>query len=104
MDVIVTARVPVEIKEQANDILKKIGANPTQLINAAYEYVLSQGELPQAHPQKVKKKQGLSQDEKEQLIKSIEATSFSIPESHWSEDTYKDLIARDRGADYETLA
>ena len=46
MDAIVTARVPVEIKEQGAAILREIGATPTQLVNAAYEYLLAKGELP----------------------------------------------------------
>ncbi|MEG0376062.1 MAG: type II toxin-antitoxin system RelB/DinJ family antitoxin, partial [Raoultibacter sp.] len=48
MDAIVTARVPVEIKEQANGVLKNIGATPTELVNAAYQYVLECEALPKA--------------------------------------------------------
>lgn len=104
MDVIVTARVPIEIKEQGNEILKKMGATPTQLINAAYEYVLSRGELPLVQPDTTERKKKLSQDEQEQLAQSIQATSFAVPKDFWSDENYKDLIQRDRGADYEALA
>ncbi len=47
-DVIVTARVPREIKRRGDAVLKKIGATPTQLINASYEYVLACNGLPNA--------------------------------------------------------
>lgn len=48
MDAIVTARVPVAVKEQVGSILHEIGSTPSQLVNAAYEYVLAERELPRA--------------------------------------------------------
>ncbi len=45
-DAIVTARVPAEIKKQGNAVLREIGSTPTELVNAAYEYVLKERELP----------------------------------------------------------
>ncbi len=47
MDAIVTARVPAEVKEQGSAVLREIGATPTQLVNAAYRYLLSERKLPQ---------------------------------------------------------
>ena len=49
MDAIVSARVPVAVKERGNAALKELGATPSQLINAAYEFVLAERQLPQAH-------------------------------------------------------
>lgn len=46
MDAMVTARVPIEIKRQADARLKEMGSSTTELINAAYRYVLAQGQLP----------------------------------------------------------
>lgn len=46
MDAMVTARVPVEIKEQVSALLKENGSTPTELINSAYEYYLEVQELP----------------------------------------------------------
>jgi antitoxin component of RelBE/YafQ-DinJ toxin-antitoxin module len=45
-DQIVAARVPVEIRERGNAILASLGSTPTQLINAAYLYVLEHKRLP----------------------------------------------------------
>lgn len=45
-DAIVTARVPAEIKKQGNAVLREIGSTPTELVNAAYRYVLKERELP----------------------------------------------------------
>lgn len=46
MDAIVTARVPVELKEQGSTLLKEIGSTPTQLVNAAYRFLLKEKRLP----------------------------------------------------------
>ncbi len=42
----VTARVPVEVKERVGSILREMGSSPTELVNAAYDYVLKYGKLP----------------------------------------------------------
>ena len=46
MNAMVTARVPVEIKKQGDRKLKEIGSSATELVNAAYKYVLEHGHLP----------------------------------------------------------
>lgn len=46
MHAMVTARVPLEIRDQVNAKLRSIGSSPTELVNAAYDYVLATGELP----------------------------------------------------------
>lgn len=46
MDAIVTARVPVAVKERANDILAEIGSTQSQLVNAAYDFLLTEHKLP----------------------------------------------------------
>ena len=48
MHAMVTARVPLEIRDQVNAKLRSIGSSPTELVNAAYDYVLATGELPEA--------------------------------------------------------
>ena len=46
MDAMVSARVPVEIQKQGDSKLKEIGSSATELVNAAYKYVLEHGKLP----------------------------------------------------------
>jgi len=46
LDAMVTARVPVEVKERVGSILREMGSSPTELVNAAYDYVLKYGKLP----------------------------------------------------------
>lgn len=48
MNSTVTARVPTEIKQQVDRRLKDLGHTTTDLINAAYEYVLRENALPRA--------------------------------------------------------
>lgn len=49
MDAIVSARVPIALKERGDCILRDIDSTPTQLINTAYQFVLSEHELPRPH-------------------------------------------------------
>lgn len=76
MDAIVSARVPVALKEQGNGILRDIGATPTQLINAAYQFVLSEHELPKPHdPLEGMRgaKRELTDEQKEKVRQSLKA-------------------------------
>ena len=47
MDATVSARVPVAVKAEGNALLSELGATPSQLINAAYRYVLAERRLPE---------------------------------------------------------
>lgn len=105
MDSIVTARVPSEIKEQGNDVLRSIGATPTQLVNAAYEYVLACGKLPQpslSNPDAASRTLALEQQER--LRAFVAESTYAVPESFWGEKSYRDLLEEGRRRDYEALA
>ena len=100
MDAFVTARVPVELKEQVNRRLTEIGSSQSQLVNAAYLYVLKEGKLPEP-----------SQDESNHLIPTadqlaqvdalLEATTFAIPEAAIEDMDYRKIIEEGKLADYE---
>ena len=112
MDSIVTARVPVEVKNQVSDVLESLGSNTTQLINAAFEYVLMTGKLPDAHESaslessaKGSSRQ-LSEKDKEELASLFGKISVPAPASFWNElgdSTYKEAISEWRSSDYEAL-
>lgn len=104
MDAIITARVPVEVKEQVNEILKEIGATQTQLVNAAYDYVLSQRELPIVRPPLRRASRMLTAEQKRDLRERVESMTFAVPEDFWAGRSYKDIIAEGKAADYEALA
>lgn len=102
MDAFVSARIPTEIKLQGNQVLKEIGSTPTQLVNAAYKYVLENRALPTQKDTPVKRE--LSDEDLLDLAESIRATTFRVPESFWEGKTYKEIIAEGRAADYEALS
>lgn len=103
MDAIVTARVPCEIKEQGNEILKKIGATPTELINAAYRYVLDNERLPNEKHPTFAEGMPLSEDDISFMRLSIKASTLAVPESFWQDKTYRDILEKGKRADYEAL-
>ena len=112
MDSIVTARIPVEVKNQVSEILESLGSNTTQLINAAFEYVLVTGKLPDAHEgaslessAKGSSRQ-LSEKDKEELASLFGKISVPAPASFWNDlgnSSYKEAISEWRSSDYEAL-
>lgn len=112
MDSIVTARIPVEIKNQVSEVLESLGSNTTQLINAAFEYVLVTGRLPDAHESaslessaKGSSRQ-LSEKDKQQLASLFGKISVPAPASFWNDlgnSAYKEAISEWRSSDYEAL-
>ncbi len=112
MDSIVTARIPVEVKNQVSEVLESLGSNTTQLINAAFEYVLVTGKLPNAHkssasePSSKGSSRQLSEKDKEELASLFGKISVPAPASFWNDlgdSTYKEAISEWRSHDYEAL-
>jgi len=107
MDAVVTARVPVEIKEQGNAKLKSIGATPTELVNAAYRYVLKTGELPRAnkHPlaqDGANRSRRLSNQQRSELIASLSA--MTLPAASDDTRSFSELLAEARDERYAHLS
>ena len=112
MDSIVTARIPVEVKNQVSEVLESLGSNTTQLINAAFEYVLVTGKLPDAREESSLESSSkgvsrqLSEKDKEQLSVLFGKISVPAPTSFWNDlgdSTYKEAISEWRSNDYEAL-
>ena len=112
MDSIVTARIPVEVKNQVSEVLESLGSNTTQLINAAFEYVLVTGKLPDAREESSLESSSkgvsrqLSEKDKEQLASLCGKISVPAPASFWNDlgdSTYKEAISEWRSSDYEAL-
>lgn len=81
MDTIVSARVPIALKERGNGILHDIGSTPTQLINAAYQFVLAEHELPKPHdPLEGMRgaKRELTDEQKEKVRRSLKAMHVGL--------------------------
>ena len=102
-DSIVTARVPIEIKEQGNAILKKIGSSPSEMINAAYRYVLSNEQLPVvAHAPQGSR--SLSQEQKEMLLERSKRMYLKSSNTLTVRKSFKEELAQLRQAEYEALS
>lgn len=84
MDPVVTARVPAEIRDQGNAILRQLGATPTELVNAAYEFLLHEKRLPVvAHgaedlPGGIR---ALSPDAATAMLETLDSMALEVPES-----------------------
>ena len=112
MDSIVTARIPVEVKNQVSEVLESLGSNTTQLINAAFEYVLVTGKLPDAREESSLESSSkgvsrqLSEKDKEELASLFGKISVPAPASFRNDlgdSTYKEAISEWRSSDYEAL-
>lgn len=96
-DTLVSARMPQAKKERAQGVLESIGATASDLINSAYDYVITTKQLPftSQHAQRTR----------EDLARFVAETSFEVVlPSGSAESGYKDLAIEMRIADYESLA
>ena len=93
MHAMVTARVPVEIKNRGDRKLKEIGATATELINSAYEYVIEHGEIP-----------GRVKQEKasEPVVKILDGTAASEFRNRWRSRETLDFPRYD-GSNFQEL-
>ena len=88
-DVIVTARVPKEVKRKGDEILGRIGSTPTELINTAYRYVLRNGGLPKTGPtlkDLAGKRRSLTAEQAQRIRERMSRTTFD----------YRSRIGRER--------
>lgn len=110
MDAMVTARVPVEVRNQGNAILKRIGSSPTKLVNAAYDYVLRHESLPDQEPsapaaggEPQKTVRIITPEIRAQIEAAFAAVALPTPVGGWDPRDYKEIIAEGKRADYEAL-
>lgn len=104
MSKMVSARIPDALYSQASIQLASLGASTSDLVNAAFEYVLEEHALPTAHPSKNKqKKRALSKDQK-QLIKNMFKNcmlDLDIPDDVKADKRYVQTV---RANKYEDIA
>lgn len=92
---LVSARVPRAKKERASSVLASIGATTSDLINSAFDYVITNKELPTAARTVERNVEGFE----EFVVKTTLAVEW--PEGF--DGDYKSLMADMRRADYEAL-
>jgi len=90
MDAIASGRVPVELKKQGAVKLEMLGCTVTDLINAAYEYLVATGELPSVLQTSETGSRGLPPEKIESFKTHLAASSVVAPDS-WTNMSFEDL-------------
>lgn len=85
MHAMVTARVPAEIRDQVNAQLRDIGSSPTELVNAAYDYVLKTGELPEVNRGDAPLRITLTDAQANELRFRLRHATCPAPDSFWED-------------------
>ena len=85
MHAMVTARVPVEIRDQVNAQLRDIGSSPTELVNAAYDYVLKTGEQPDVNRGDAPLRITLTDAQANELRFRLRHATCPVPDSFWED-------------------
>lgn len=104
MDPMVSARVPLELRDQVNEGLRAIGSTPTELINSAYQYFLEHKMLPSDLKTPTRGKKRLSVEKMQDLAQSIETTTLQVEEESFKGLSYKELLRQELKDRYESLA
>lgn len=104
MDPMVSARVPLELRDQVNEGLREIGSSPTELINSAYQYFLEHKTLPSERKIPTRGKKRLSAEQMQDLAQSIETTTLQVEEESFKGLSYKELLRQELKDRYESLA
>lgn len=103
----VAARVPSGIKAQGDAILAEINSNPTELINAAYEFLIKNKELPTSSQAFKSIKTGtrtLNKRQAKALLQKRNNMTYAVPSTFWKSEVYKDEIEEARKQKYESLS
>ena len=77
------ARVPVEIRGAGQAKRRSIGSSPTELVNAAYDYVLATGELPDAQRGESPLRITLTDAQANELRFRLRQATRPVPASFW---------------------
>ena len=85
VDAVVTARVPRAVRQHGDDILREMGSTPTKLINAAYDYVLKTGELPDVNRGDAPLRITLTDAQANELRFRLRHATCPVPDSFWED-------------------
>lgn len=102
MSRMISARVPDALYEQGSIQLEELGASTSELVHAAFEYLLQEHQLPKPTKRVSEKKRVLAKDAKKRLKMMFDACTLNVavPNDIASD---KQLVREARGAKYEAL-
>ena len=93
MNPVVTARVPEGIRARGVDVLREIGSSTSELVNAAFEYVIKERRLPKPHIRQNGETQSrsISQEQLAQVAAFMDSVRISVPKQ-WEDTPFEDLL------------
>ena len=93
MNPVVTARVPEGVRARGVDVLSEIGSSTSELINAAFDYVINERKLPRPRPRQGDKagKRVIGEEQREGLQSFMESVKVSVPEQ-WDNVPFEELL------------
>ncbi|TJW10298.1 hypothetical protein [Parvibacter caecicola] len=104
MDPMVSARVPLGLRDQVHQELKAAGSSPTELINAAYKFFLATHTLPGQQSASKPGRRALDGEDRRAIESSIAQSSRPVPASFFGGLSDDELLARNLRGAYEALA
>lgn len=93
MNPVVTARVPEGVRARGVDVLREIGSSTSELVNAAFDYVIKERRLPtpEAPAKGAPDRRSISGRQMEQLASFMDNVRVDIPAS-WADAPFEDLL------------
>lgn len=104
MDSRVSARIPVEKRKRGDEVLANIGATTTQLIQAAYDYLLETGDLPRTQKDGALANGHLTREQKTHAVQIMRASTCKVPASFFDSTTDDERLEEELRREYEALA
>lgn len=97
MDPVVTARVPAGIKARGVEVLHEMGSTTSELVNAAFEYVIKERRLPgekadlgEGGKRSANTTRAIDEKKMKQLTAFMDEVRLSVPES-WNQAAFEEL-------------
>ena len=98
---IANARVPLAKKEASRGVLQSLGATTSDLINGAYDYLLSTGRIPgvacEVEP-------AVAGKDWSAFASFVEEATLDVDWGEGFDGDYKSILREGKVADYESLA
>ena len=102
MDPVVTAHVPEGVRDRGVEVLKSIGSTTSELVNAAFDYVIQAKELPRFEQAKRGGVRSLSKEQVKNLTEFMRSVKVDVPAA-WDDASFEDLLDDAMGQRYAGL-
>jgi antitoxin component of RelBE/YafQ-DinJ toxin-antitoxin module len=91
MNPVVTARIPENVRIRGNEVLHEIGSTPSELINAAFEYVIREKKLPEPEHRLERGERRPSASQAEQVAAFMDDIRVPVP-AEWNDLSFDELF------------